>query len=353
MRKIFITGGCGFIGSHTSLLLLEKGYKLIILDSNINSSVEVIKKILYILNEKNIDASSKIDFYKGDIRNKLFLEKIFSDSLKKGSGIDGVIHFAGLKSVKESHLDPITYWNVNVNGSINLIEVMNKYDCKKLIFSSTASVYGNSNEIPFKESCIPKPLNPYSNTKLAVEILLNDLCKIYDKEWNIFCLRYFNPIGAHHTGLLGEEPNGVPNNIFPVILRSFANKNKLFIFGKDWPTPDGTCIRDYIHIEDLAQGHIAALENLFYKKIGFMHLNLGTGKGTSVLELINQFEKVNKVKVDYEFTYPRLGDCPILIANNDSALENINWLPKRNIEIMCKDGFNWLNKNPQLFNSDK
>ena len=174
MRKILITGGCGFIGSHTSLLMLERGYKLIILDSNINSSVEVIKKILYILSKKNIDASSKLEFYKGDIRDKLFLSNIFAESLRQGAGIDGVIHFAGLKSVKESCLDPINYWNVNVTGSINLIEVMNKYNCRKLIFSSTASIYGNSKEIPFKESCLPKPLNPYTNTKLHIKYFRND-----------------------------------------------------------------------------------------------------------------------------------------------------------------------------------
>ena len=302
------------------------------------------------MSKKNIDASSKLEFYKGDIRDKLFLNNIFAESLRQGAGIDGVIHFAGLKSVKDSCLDPINYWNVNVTGSINLIEVMNKYNCRKLIFSSTASIYGNSKEIPFKESCLPKPLNPYTNTKLVVETFLNDLHKNYDDNWNIICLRYFNPIGAHHTGILGEEPKGMPNNIFPLILRSIAQKSKFYIFGKDWPTPDGTCIRDYIHIEDLAQGHIAALEKLFYEKVDFMQLNLGTGKGTSVLELINEFEKVNKVRVDYEFTYPRPGDCPILIANNDSAQENIKWIPRRNIEIMCKDGFKWLKKNPQLFN---
>lgn len=345
MAKILVTGGCGFIGSHTSLLLLEKGYELIILDSNINSSSEVIKKILHILKTKNIDGSSKLNFYKGDVRDKIILEKIFLDAIKIGKKIDGVIHFSGLKSVKESTINPLEYWDVNVFGSICLIEIMNKYDCKKLIFSSTASIYGDSGQIPFKEDSIPKPLNPYTNTKLTVERFLKDLSDYEKENWNILSLRYFNPIGAHHSGMLGEEPKGIPNNIFPILLNSLAKKKQIYIFGNDWPTLDGTCVRDYIHIEDLADGHIAALEAIISKKIGYLNINLGTGKGTSVLELIKTFEKVNGVKVKYKYSNRRVGDCPILIADNSLAIKTLQWIPKRDLESICKDGFNWFKCN--------
>lgn len=353
MAKILVTGGCGFIGSHTSLLLLEKGYELIILDSNINSSSDVIKKILHILRIKNIDASSKLDFYKGDVRDKLILEKIFLDSINKGKKIDGVIHLSGLKSVEESTLNPLEYWEVNVFGSVCLLEIMKKYDCRKLIFSSTASIYGNSEKIPFSEDCSLEALNPYTNTKLTVENILNDLNNSEKEKWNILSLRYFNPIGAHHTGLLGEEPKGKPNNIFPLIVNSVAKKEKIYIYGKDWPTPDGTCIRDYIHIEDLAEGHVAALNSIFSKQNGYLNINLGTGKGTSVLELIKIFEISNGVKINYIFSKRRVGDSPILIADNSLAMKSLKWSPKRNLESMCRDGFNWLKGNSEtLFNQE-
>ncbi len=345
MGKILVTGGCGFIGSHTSLLLLEEGYELVILDSNINSSNNVIEKILHLLSRKNIDAKSKLEFYKGDVRDKLILEKIFSDTLKKGKKIDGVIHFSGLKSVEESNRNPLEYWQVNVFGAICLLEVMKKHDCRKLIFSSTASIYGNSENIPFSENSTPQALNPYTNTKLAVEGFLNDLNNSEKGEWNILSLRYFNPIGAHHSGFLGEEPKGKPNNIFPIILNAVEKKKNIYIYGKDWPTPDGTCIRDYIHIEDLAEGHVAALKSIFSKQYGYLNINLGTGKGTSVLELIKIFERSNGVKINYEFANRRVGDCPILIADNSLAIRNLNWNPKKDLETMCKDGFNWLKRN--------
>ena len=351
MPKILITGGCGYIGSHTSLLLLQKGYDLIILDSNINSSENIIKRISNILENNKFNISSKLEFYKGDVRNKVILEKIFLDSLNNGKKIDGVIHFSGLKSVHESNINPLNYWNVNVHGSICLLEIMSKYQCTNLIFSSTASIYGDSKNIPFSEECIPKVLNPYTNTKLAVEKLLNDLSKSEKGKWNILSLRYFNPIGAHHSGLLGEEPKGIPNNIFPVILRSVVKKEKIYIYGKDWPTPDGTCIRDYIHIEDLAEGHIAALEFLFSKQIGYLNVNLGTGRGTSILELIKIFEKVNCVTIKYEFSKRRSGDCPILVADNTMATKKLKWNPSRDLESMCRDGFKWLKSNSEIYSN--
>lgn len=352
MAKVLVTGGCGFIGSHTVVLLLELGYEVVILDSNINSSPNVVRKIKQILNLKKLDVSKNLEFFQGDIRNQAILEKIFLESTKKGKIIEGVIHFSGLKSVGESNLLPLTYWDVNLAGSITLFKVMEKFNCRKLIFSSSASIYGESKNFPFKENTVPNPLNPYANTKLTVEKILKDICKSDEYSWNVINLRYFNPIGAHSSGILGEEPLGEPQNLFPLILRSSINANKkIFIYGNDWPTFDGTCVRDYIHIEDLAEGHIAALKSVFLKDKGYKILNLGTGKGTSVLELIKIFELINSVKISYEFFSRRDGDCPVLIADNSSALENINWSPKRNIEDMCKDGFNWFLKrqNKKMF----
>ena len=350
MSKILITGGCGFIGSHTILLLLEEGHEIIILDSNFNSSSNVINKILNILEKKDIFISNKLKFFKGDVRNKETLEKIFLESNFKGGRIESVIHLSGLKSVRESKLSPLEYWDVNISGTINLLKVMDKFNCRKLIFSSSASIYGDSDNFPFREECSPKTLNPYANTKLSAEIFLKDLCENKKGKWDIICLRYFNPVGAHNSGIIGEEPLVQDNNIFPLILKCcLDNRKKIYIFGNDWPTPDGTCIRDFIHIEDLAEGHVAALKILSDKHKGFMTLNLGTGKGTSVLKLIEVFEKVNKVKLSYEFTSRRDGDSPILIADNTKALKTINWKPKRCLEEMCIDGFNWLKINPTVY----
>lgn len=350
MSKVLITGGCGFIGSHVALFLLEHGYEVRILDSNLNSSSKVINKIFDILNLKKIYPENKFKSYKGDVRDEKILENIFLESFQEGSIIQSVIHLSGLKSVRESKISTLNYWDVNIAGTITLLKVMDKYNCRKLIFSSSASIYGDSKNVPFCEETPPKTLNPYANTKLTAEIFFEDLCSSKGKNWNIISLRYFNPIGAHSTGLIGEEPLLENSNIFPLILKSCIDQNKkIYIYGRDWPTHDGTCIRDYIHIEDLAEGHVVALKRVLSDHKGFIRINLGTGKGTSVLELLKVFEKVNNIKLEYEFIARRDGDCPILVADNSKALNYLGWAPKRGLEEMCLDGYNWLKINQKVY----
>ncbi len=337
MKRILITGGCGFIGSHTSLILIQKGYEIVIIDSNIRSSEQVIQNIYKAMKKSNIKDLSRLKFYKGDLRDHKFLEKVFINSQK----IDAVIHFAGMKSVTESIDFSIDYWDVNVAGTVLLLRVMNKYQCNKIIYSSSASVYGNSVEVPFKEDSHLKPLNPYSNTKYVAELLLNDIYLSNPNNWNIINLRYFNPIGANSNNFLGEDLN-FSENIFPKLFKSYRRKDTIFhVFGNDWPTPDGTCIRDYIHIDDLAQGHVAALEKLFEEKMNLSCFNLGTGKGTSVLDLIKTFCETNKIKIKYDFVERREGDVPILVADISSAIQNLKWGPTKSLEDMCRDGFRW------------
>ncbi len=343
-----ITGGTGYIGSHTALNLLQRGYDVLIIDSNINSSQKVISNINFILKKLDLDLIGNLIFNKGDIRDYFFIENIFKNCIENNSPINAVIHFAGLKSVAESKIKPLNYWDVNVAGTINLLKIMEKYNCKNLIFSSSACVYGEKNKPPFKESLMPRPVNPYAKSKLCVETILEDFIKSNKNNWRIINLRYFNPIGSHHSGLLGEDPLNIPNNIFPLILNAYINKEKLFIFGNDWPTKDGTCIRDYIHVEDVVEGHIKALESNL--KFGFYSFNLGTGQGTSVLELIKTFEKVNNIKIKYKFSKRRDGDTAILIADNSLAKKKLNWYPQKDLCQMCKDGFNWITKNPNGYN---
>ncbi len=348
MKSILITGGTGFIGSHTSLLLLEKGYCVNIIDSNINSSEVVLKKILEIRKEKNsINSDINLNFFKGDIRDKTLLKKIFYEAKQKKRPIEAVIHFAGLKSVEESVQDPLRYWETNVYGSVCLFNVMKENKCKTLVFSSSATVYGVPDLIPIKESSIIKPLNPYGHTKAAIESILENIYKSRKAEWKIVNLRYFNPIGAHESGLLGEDPKNIPNNLFPYICRVASRRYKnLKIFGNDWPTFDGTGVRDYIHVMDLAEAHISALEYLLKSNSNFLNLNIGTAKGTSVLQLVEEFKKINKVDIPYEFWNRRSGDVPEVIADNSLALKILDWKPKKNLEDMCRDGWKWQSLNP-------
>ena len=274
MISILVTGGTGFIGSHTCLLLLEKGFKLYIIDSEINSSNNVLKRISNILNLSPEDYKKKISYYQGDIRDINLIERIFNEALYKNEPIEAVFHFAGLKSVFESNKYPIKYWDNNIVGTINLLKIMEKNNCKNMIFSSSATIYLAVNNEKIKENNIIGPINTYGETKSTIEKILSSTFKSNSSEWRIANLRYFNPIGAHSSGQLGEEPRGIPNNIFPIILK-VANKEQthLNIYGNDWDTLDGTCVRDYIHIMDLAQGHLAAFEFLknnfciFAKKI--------------------------------------------------------------------------------------
>jgi len=351
MKSILITGGAGFIGSHTSLLLLEKGYEIFIIDSFINSSREPLERIQTIGKNKKLDFTGKIHVFEGDLRNKDEIINIFKNAKSLGKNIDGVIHFAGLKAVGDSVRNPIKYWDFNLNSTINLLSVMESFSCNKIVFSSSATIYGVMDELNISEDNLISPINPYGNTKASIENLLKNLYDNPLKKWSVANLRYFNPIGAHPSGLIGENPVGVPNNIFPFITQVALGKFKeLKIFGNDWPTKDGTCIRDYIHVMDLAEGHIFALEELFNNDSMILNINLGTALGTSVLELVNIFETVNKLKIPYSFTSRRKGDYPRVVANNKLAKEKLNWSPKRTIEEMCRDGWNWQIKNPQGFN---
>ena len=345
METILITGGSGFIGSHTCVSLLENSYRLIIIDSNINSSSKSIDKVKEIVKHKIKD--SQIIFQKGDIRDSFFLKKIFSESLKVNKPIKAVIHFAGLKSVEESVNNPILYWDVNVFGSICLFKVMEEYKCKIIVFSSSATIYGNAALNPITEKSLVQPFNPYGHTKASVEsILVNIFQSEKQSSWRIANLRYFNPIGAHESGLIGENPLNKPNNLFPIICEVAKNKNeKLHIYGDNWPTIDGTGVRDYIHVMDLAEAHRSALEFLFNNDPQVANINIGTGIGTSVLELVQVFKSVNGCDVPYEICGRRKGDVANVIADNKKAISILNWQPQRSIEDMCRDGWRWQSKN--------
>ena len=348
MKRILVTGGSGFIGSHTCLVLLQKGYEIIVLDSCVNSSPKSLEKVLEIVKNLGYNSDEKLTFIKGDLRDIQTLENIFNDSKLANKHIDGVIHFAGLKAVGESVKLPLIYWDSNVIGTINLLKVMESNNCRKIVFSSSATIYGKTINIALDENTPVKAVNPYGNTKVVIERLLNDLFDASNRKWRIANLRYFNPIGAHSSGLIGEAPLGIPNNIFPFITQvATGQRRELNIFGNDWPTPDGTGIRDYIHVMDLAEGHISALEYLCKEEPQVLNLNLGTGKGTSVLELVDVFQKVNKIKINYVFVARREGDSPVVIADNTLAISRLDWRPKRSLEDMCRDGWNWQYMNPK------
>ncbi len=350
MKTIMVTGGAGFIGSHTCLTLLENKFKVIVVDSFQNSSPIALEKVNFLLEKKIINIKNKFKIYKGDIENLNFLEQIFKDTYINQK-IDAVIHFAGLKAVSESVRNPLIYWKTNVGGSINLLKVMEKFNCNNLIFSSSATIYSNKEKPPFQENSLKGPLSPYGNTKLTIEKILEDIYKSFPNKWRICNLRYFNPIGAHQSGVIGENPKGSPNNIFPLILNVAASNSRQFeVYGKDWETNDGTCIRDYIHVMDLADGHMTSLNYLLNNPPQFINFNLGTGKGTSVIELIKTFEDINNLRIPYVFSKRRSGDIPIIIADNKKAVEFLKWTPKLNLSDMCKDGWNWKCKNPNGYN---
>ena len=348
MKSILITGGAGFIGSHTCLLLLQRGFSVFVIDSFINSSPDSLKRVLKILDQNKVSYSSNLHIFEGDLRDKSLIKEIFEFSIKSGKEIKSVIHFAGLKSIKESILSPLKYWDFNVNSAINLIETMSEFDCSTFVFSSSASIYKNqSNNKPLDEKTKIEPNNPYARSKFAIEKLLEDVYRSFPNKWKIINLRYFNPIGAHSSGIIGEDPIGIPNNIFPLLTRVAIGKIKKFeINGNDWPTPDGTPIRDYIHVMDLAESHVFALDYLKNFDSKYLSLNVGTGKRTSVLELINIFEKVNNIKIPFIYRNRRDGDNAILFADNRLALNVLDWAPTRTIEDMCKDGWKWQINNP-------
>ncbi len=328
MSKILVTGGAGYIGSHTAVELLNNGEQLVIVDNFSNSSPEVLDKIRKITNKD-------FKFYEVDLLDEQNVEKIF-----KENDIEAVIHFAGLKAVGESVLKPIEYYHNNITGTLILLKLMKKYNCKKIVFSSSATVYGNPKELPIKEDFPLSTTNPYGSTKLMIEQILQDVA-IADKEFRVILLRYFNPIGAHKSGLIGEIPNGIPNNVMPYIIGVAEGKYKeLTVFGNDYPTPDGTGVRDYIHVVDLSLGHLKALEKI-RKEAGVKIYNLGTGNGYSVLELVKTFEKVNNVKVKYKIGPRRPGDIPACYADPSKAEKELEWKATRGIEDMCRDGWNF------------
>ncbi len=328
--KILVTGGCGFIGSHTVVDLLNEGYEVVIVDNLVNSKIEVLDKIKKITNKS-------VKFYQYDLCDYSKL-----DSLFKEEKIDAVIHFAGLKAVSESVAKPLMYYENNLYSTINLLKCMNKYNVKKIVFSSSATVYGSPKSLPIYEDFPLSTTNPYGTTKLMIENILTDLYKA-DNSFDITILRYFNPIGAHKSGLLGEDPNGIPNNLMPYIVKVATNELPILsIFGNDYDTIDGTGVRDYIHVCDLSYGHVLALKN---KKEGLKIYNLGTGQGTSVLELVKMFEKVNNVKVNYKIVGRRDGDIASCFASNKKAQEELGFKPKYNLEDMCLDSYNFVKSN--------
>ena len=328
-------------------ITLRKGYVIFILDSFINSSEKAITQISIILKNQGIDSKGKIYLCKGDIKNQEDIEKIFQLSFKVGKKIESVIHFAGLKSVYDSVINPLNYWENNVTGTINLLKIMDKHNCKRIVFSSSATIYRSHQNKLLNENDICDPINPYGNTKFTVERILQDLFNSQPSQWRIISLRYFNPVGAHESALIGENPLGNPNNIYPRITQVAIGKIKeIKIFGSDWPTPDGTGVRDYIHVVDIAEGHLLALEYISKGNPQILNLNLGTGKGTSVLELINTFQVVNNVKIPYCFEERREGDNAYVVADNSLAKSILHWQPKRDIEEICRSGWNWQLKNP-------
>ena len=331
MGRILVTGGAGFIGSHTAVELLEKGEELVIIDNFSNSSPEALNKIKQI-------SKREFKFYEVDLLDEEKLEKVF-----KENEIEAVIHFAGLKAVGESVAKPIEYYHNNITGTLILLKLMKKYNCKKIVFSSSATVYGNPKELPIKEDFPLSTTNPYGSTKLMLEQILRDVT-VSDKDFRVAILRYFNPIGAHESGLIGEVPNGIPNNVMPYIMKVASGEYKeLTIFGNDYPTPDGTGVRDYIHVVDLAKGHLKALDKI-RKEQGVKTYNLGTGNGYSVLELVKTFEKVNGVKVNYKIGERRPGDIPACYADPSKAEKELGWKAEKGIEDMCRDGWNFAKK---------
>lgn len=334
MKNIFVTGCSGYIGSHTCVELLENGYNVIGLDNFSNSKPVVLDKIFEI-------TGKKIKFYEGNMLDKDILNKIFSENI-----IDAVIDFAAFKSVGDSTKKPIEYYINNVSSVLTLLDVMKEYNVKNLIFSSSATVYGESKIMPITEECkIGNTTNPYGTSKLYVEGILQDLYTS-DNSWNICIFRYFNPVGAHKSGLIGEDPTGIPANLMPFISKvAIGEIDCLNVFGNDYDTEDGTGVRDYIHIMDLAKAHINGLKKLENDKKGMHIYNLGTGKGVSVLEMINTFEKVNNVKINYKITKRRPGDIAVCYADSTKAFKELNWKAIYNLEDMCRDAYNYVKNN--------
>ncbi|HFI0054369.1 TPA: UDP-glucose 4-epimerase GalE [Streptococcus suis] len=331
--SILVTGGAGYIGSHTVVELLKLGKEVVIVDNLSNSSILVLDRIETITGKRPT-------FYELDVADKEALRQVFEKE-----NIEAAIHFAGYKAVGESVAKPVMYYENNIMSTLSLVEVMAEFGVKKIVFSSSATVYGLNNPSPLVETMPTSATNPYGYTKVMLEQILRDV-EVADKEWSVALLRYFNPIGAHESGLIGEDPAGIPNNLMPFIAQVAVGKRaELSVFGSDYDTVDGTGVRDYIHVIDLALGHIKALEKIS-TTAGVHTYNLGSGQGTSVLELVQAFEKVNGVPVPYKIVDRRPGDVATCYANADKALAELNWKTEKTIEDMCRDTWNWQSKNP-------
>ena len=326
--NILVTGGAGYIGSHTSVELIQAGHGVVAVDNLCNSSKEAIGRIEEI-------TRGKVRFYEADLLDSMALDKIFGENR-----FDAVIHFAGLKAVGESCEKPLLYWRNNVGSTLNLVEAMQRHGVRDVIFSSSATVYGLPGSVPISEEAQLQAINPYGRTKLAQEELFRDICAS-DRGWSAVLLRYFNPAGAHPSGLLGENPRGIPSNLVPFIAQVAAGKLKeINVFGGDYPTPDGTGVRDYIHVVDLAKGHLSALAKIG-KGIGAVAYNLGTGRGYSVLEMIRAFEEASGRKLPYAVKPRRAGDAAIVYACPDKAVRELGWRARFSLEDMCRDAWRW------------
>ena len=333
MKNILVTGGTGYIGSHTVIELLKAQYNVLVVDNLRNSKIQVLDRMERITGKRPI-------FYKVDLLDKHGLEHVFA-----AHAIDAVVHFAGLKAVGESTQIPLEYYSNNVNGTLVLCELMNAFNVKSLVFSSSATVYGDPHTVPIDEDFPLKATNPYGRTKLMIEDILRDLWAA-DNDWRIALLRYFNPVGAHASGLMGEDPNGIPNNLMPFIAQVAIGKlERLSVFGDDYPTADGSGVRDYIHVVDLAVGHLKALEKLAEKN-GVEAYNLGTGRGYSVFEMIKAFERNSKKSIPFTVTKRRPGDIAICYANPQKAHRELEWRAVKDIDDMCADTWRWQSQNP-------
>ncbi len=342
MTSLLITGGAGFIGSHTALVLLEAGHSLVVLDNFSNSSPESLRRVLELAGP---EVSERLAVVEGDIRNPAELKRAFA-AAPDGAPIEAVIHFAGLKAVGESVQHPLRYWDVNLGGSSQLLAAMQLHGCRTLVFSSSATLYGMPEQVPIQETAPIQPINPYGHSKAAVEQLLADLAES-EPGWRIARLRYFNPVGAHPSGRIGEDPSGIPNNLFPYVSQvAVGRRDQLQVFGGDWPTPDGSGIRDYIHVMDLAEGHRAALDTLLAEEPQLLTLNLGSGHGHSVLEVVAAFESASGRPVPYELVARRAGDAATTVADPSLAARRLGWRSRRGLSEICRDGWAWQSANP-------
>lgn len=331
---ILVTGGAGYIGSHTCFELLQAGYQVIVIDNYSNSRPKSLQRVMELTGQR-------IQIYSIDLLDETGLETVFYEN-----HIEAVIHFAGLKAVGESVAFPLSYYQTNIIGTISLCEMMKKYHVKNLVFSSSATVYGKPEQVPIKEDASLSAMNPYGRTKLMIEQILKDLYQS-DASWSIALLRYFNPIGAHPSGKIGENPKGIPNNLMPYITQvAIGIRDELLIFGNDYPTHDGTGIRDYIHVVDLARGHVKALEKVL-NTTGIEAYNLGTGEGYSVLELIAAFEAASGKRIPYKIVNRRPGDVAVSLADVSKAKRELDWVATKGIQEMCVDAWNWQTKNPK------